>query len=95
MGEHGQSRHARERDPERRVPAHPERHAPEIGRCDPTWDRVDRVLRVRAVWAEEGAPEDAGRRVRNAIEEMARWLGAGDVVIGGEVPSAWRCALKG
>lgn len=66
-----------------------------IGRCDPTWDREAEVLRVRAVWAEDGAPPSAGPGVRGAIDEMASWLGARDVQIGAQVPRTWRMALRG
>lgn len=65
-----------------------------IGRLDPKWDRAERILRVRAVWADEGAPAAAGRDVRRAIDEMASWLGARGVEIGAEVPRAWRAALR-
>jgi uncharacterized protein len=66
-----------------------------IGRLDPTWDRRNRVLRVRAVWSEEDAPADAGPDVRRAIDEMGAWLGAADVEVGTELPRAWRRALRG
>lgn len=65
-----------------------------IGRCDPTWDRAAKVLRVRAVWAEEGAASSAGVDVRAAIDELAAWLGARDVEMGAEVPRTWRRALR-
>jgi uncharacterized protein YcaQ len=66
-----------------------------IGRCDPTWDAQAKVLRVRAVWAEDGAPTSAGARVRSAIDEMAAWLGAREVEVGSILPRAWRRALRG
>lgn len=65
-----------------------------IGRCDPTWDRDTGVLRVRAVWAEEGAPASAGADVRAAVDELGIWLGARDVQISVELPRGWRRALR-
>jgi len=66
-----------------------------IGRIDPSFDRDAGVLRVNAVFAEEGAPQDAGPAVATAVRELADWLGATDVAYGapGKVPSLWRRAL--
>jgi len=60
-----------------------------VGRIDPLFDRKAGVLRVRQVYAEEGATEDAGAAIAKAIHELARWLGAADVDVG-RVPRAWR-----
>ena len=60
-----------------------------VGRIDPLFDRKAGVLRVRQVYAEEGATEDAGAAIAKAIHEVARWLGAADVDVG-HVPRVWR-----
>jgi hypothetical protein len=60
-----------------------------VGRIDPLFDRKASVLRVRQVYAEEGATEDAGVAIAKAIQELARWLGASDLDYG-RVPRVWR-----
>ena len=65
-----------------------------IGRVDATFDRGTRVLRVDGVWAERGAPADAGPDVADALHEMATWLGAESVQIGSRTPRAWAKALR-
>ncbi len=60
-----------------------------VGRIDPLFDRKTGVLRVRQVYAEEGAPEDAGAAIAKAIQALARWLGAADVDVG-RIPRIWR-----
>jgi uncharacterized protein YcaQ len=60
-----------------------------VGRIDPLFDRKTGVLRVKEVYAEEGATEDAGAAIAKAIQELARWLGASDVDYG-RVPRVWR-----
>ena len=60
-----------------------------VGRIDPLFDRKAGVLRVRQVYAEEGATEAAGAAVAKAIDELTRWLGASDVDYG-RVPHVWR-----
>jgi uncharacterized protein YcaQ len=50
------------------------------------------VLRVHAVHAEPGAPEEAGPAVAKAIGELARWLGASEVDYE-SVAGVWRGAL--
>jgi uncharacterized protein len=60
-----------------------------IGRIDPLFDRRENLLRVNAVYAEAEAPADAWPSVRRAIDELATWLGAGDVLIP-RPPSPWR-----
>ena len=64
-----------------------------IGRVDPVWDREAGVLRVNGVWAQENTLSSAGAAVRRAIEELARWLGAGVVRWNGDAPSAWGASL--
>jgi hypothetical protein len=63
-----------------------------IGRIDPLYDRKAGVLRVQAVHAEPGAPEEAGPAVAQAIGELARWLGASEIDYG-SVAGVWRGAL--
>lgn len=65
-----------------------------IGRIDPRYDRTSRILHVGAVYAESGAPDDAGAKARGAIDELAEWLGAREVSIGETLPPAWRRSLR-
>ena len=65
-----------------------------IGRVDATFERAGAALRVDAVWAERGAPADAGPDVSAALHELAAWLGAADVRIGRRTPRAWTKALR-
>jgi uncharacterized protein len=65
-----------------------------IGRIDPRFDRESGVLHVHAVYEEEGAAASQGPVVRRAIDEMARWLGAGEVRFTPKVPTRWRTALR-
>jgi hypothetical protein len=63
-----------------------------VGRLDPTFDRKANVLRVRAVWAEPGAPAEAGEGIATELSSLAGWLGAERTEVG-RVPSIWRGAL--
>jgi len=65
-----------------------------IGRIDPRFDRQTGVLHVNAVHAEEGAAASWGPSVRRAIDELARWLTAGEVRFTAKVPALWRTALR-
>jgi len=65
-----------------------------IGRIEPVADRRAGVLRIEAVWAEPGAPADAGAAIRDAIEDLAAWLGTESVSIGKPVPRIWARALR-
>jgi uncharacterized protein YcaQ len=60
-----------------------------IGRIDPAFDRKARVLTVNAVYAEPDAPADARPHVREAIDQLASWLGASKVVLP-HLPEPWR-----
>ena len=60
-----------------------------IGRIDPLYDRKAGVLRVNAVFAEADARPADGLAARRAIEELAAWLGA-DEVVWPSLPAAWR-----
>jgi uncharacterized protein len=67
-----------------------------IGRIDPLMDRASGSLRVNAVYAEPGAPASraAGKAAAGAIQELAAFLGATDIVYdSARVPSAWKKAL--
>ena len=65
-----------------------------IGRIDPFFDRRAGVLRVHAVYAEPGAPGDAGPAVAGAIGGLARWLGAGEIAYGRKAPKDWKRDLR-
>lgn len=59
-----------------------------IGRIDPVLDRKRRVLTVNTVYAEPKAPADAWPAVNRAIEELAAWIGADEVVLP-PLPEPW------
>ena len=65
-----------------------------IGRIDPRLDRETGVLHVNAVYAEESAGASEGAAVRRAIDELGRWLGAGEIRFTRKVPARWRSALR-
>ncbi len=65
-----------------------------IGRVDASFDRRLGILRVDGIWAERGAPADAGADVASALRELAAWLGASDTQVGRRVPRAWAGALR-
>jgi uncharacterized protein YcaQ len=65
-----------------------------IGRVDPVFDRTTRELRVKGVWAERGAPAEAGPAVAAAIAELGSWLGARELSFGRTMPAVWRKALR-
>ena len=66
-----------------------------IGRIEPVFDRRSGVLSVNGVWAETHASADAGRGIRDALDELAAWLGAETVTVGRRVPRMWASALRG
>ena len=66
-----------------------------IGRVDPRFDRKARVLHLNAVHAEPGTGASDGLAAGKAIRELALWLGAREVVLGGAVPPAWQSAIDG
>jgi uncharacterized protein YcaQ len=51
-----------------------------VGRVDPELDRKKHVLRVHAVYMEPGAPEGTAEMLDGALRDLARWLGASDVI---------------
>ncbi|MBI5082512.1 MAG: winged helix DNA-binding domain-containing protein, partial [Chloroflexi bacterium] len=64
-----------------------------IGRVSPKMDREQNMLMVEAVYAEPHAPKH-GKAVRQAIEELAEFLGADEIVYGKKMSSAWKKDLK-
>lgn len=66
-----------------------------IGRIEPVFDRRSGTLTVDGVWAEPGAPADAGPAVRATLDGLAAWLGANEVVVGWRAPRVWARALRG
>jgi uncharacterized protein len=60
-----------------------------IGRIDPLYDRKAGVLRVDAVYAEPGATPSDWPRAQRAIDELAAWLSA-DEVVWPSLPAVWR-----
>ncbi len=66
-----------------------------IGRIDPEMDREHGRLTVNAAYAEPGAPRDAGPAVAGAIQDLAAFLGAGDIVYNRRrAPAIWKRALS-
>jgi uncharacterized protein len=60
-----------------------------VGRLDPTYDRPANVLRINRVFAEPDAPASAWPAIRKQIDELAAWLGAGEVQLPNP-PPGWR-----
>jgi uncharacterized protein len=66
------------------------------GRLDPRLDRTEERLHVNAVYAEPEAPESAGPEIEEAVQRLARFTGAREVVYDRQrLPAVWRGALKG
>lgn len=67
-----------------------------IGRLDPTFDRANGRLVINALHAEPGVPSpgSTGRAVARAIAELARFLGAREIVYPASVPASWAKALR-
>jgi uncharacterized protein YcaQ len=66
-----------------------------IGRIDPKMDRKKNQLIVNAIYAEVDAPvtRSSGLAVANVIEDLAGFLGAEEIEMGGIIPEGWRSAL--
>ncbi len=62
-----------------------------IGRLDPALDREREALVVNSMHAEPGAPEGQapGRRIGEAIEDLAAFVGAKRVVYPRSIPEPW------
>ncbi len=65
-----------------------------IGRLDPLFDRKTGIFTVKGVWAEAGAPADAGPAIAAQIGDLAGWVGAAEIRLTGPVPAPWRAALR-
>jgi uncharacterized protein len=63
-----------------------------VGRLDPTFDRRANVLRVPRVWAEDGAPAEAGEAIAAELASLGRWLGVEAIHVE-DAPRPWRHAL--
>lgn len=61
-----------------------------IGRIDPKMDRKTNTLHIHNIYAEDDAPDDNATlaQIANAIVELARFLGANDIVLD-NVPPQW------
>jgi uncharacterized protein YcaQ len=59
-----------------------------IGRIDPVLDRKRRVFTVNAIHAEPHAPAGAWPAARKAIDDLAAWIGAEEVVLP-SLPPPW------
>ncbi len=65
-----------------------------IGRVEPVVDRENGVLRVLGLWAEPGAPADAGPAIADSLRGLAAWLGAATVVWESAPPRPWADAAR-
>ena len=65
-----------------------------IGRVVPRMDRRRGVLEVEGVFAEDGAPADAGPAIAGAVESLAAFAGARSVSYQGPVSEMWAAALR-
>src|SRR6476661_3793306 len=60
-----------------------------VGRIDPLYERKAGVLHVQAIYAEPGATPSDWPPAERAIDELAAWLGA-DEVVWPSLPAVWR-----
>jgi uncharacterized protein YcaQ len=65
-----------------------------IGRLEPVYDRKTGRLQVKGVFAEHGAPANAGPGIDRTVKSLGKWLGATDVKYSRRVPSIWRDSLR-
>jgi uncharacterized protein YcaQ len=65
-----------------------------IGRIDAAMDRARGVLHINAIFAEPNAPTNATRSIQDAIERLAKFLGANAITYTKRVPREWRRILK-
>lgn len=65
-----------------------------IGRIDAAMDRAHGVLNINAIYAEPHAPANAARSIRNAIENLAEFLGVKKINYAKPTPGEWRKFLK-
>ncbi len=68
-----------------------------IGRVDPKMDRKRGKLTIHAVHAEPDAPrsQQTARAIRDAVDDLATFLGAREIEFTSRVPDAWARALRG
>ncbi|MGQ0603466.1 MAG: winged helix-turn-helix domain-containing protein [Anaerolineales bacterium] len=65
-----------------------------IGRLDPVMDRASGCLTVNAVFAEPGAPRDAGPAIATAVQSLAQFLSAREIRYNPRrIPANWKKAL--
>lgn len=65
-----------------------------IGRLDPVMDRVSGCLTVNAVFAEPGAPREAGPAIADAVQSLAQFLLAREIRYNRQrLPSFWKHSL--
>ncbi len=60
-----------------------------VGRLDPSFDRGTNVLRINSIHAEADAPAEAWPAIRKQIDDLAGWLGVGDVDLP-PLPFPWK-----
>ncbi len=67
-----------------------------IGRIDPALDRANARLVIHSIHAEAEAPRtpEAGRAIAGAIDELARFVGAKEIVYPRRVPTGWKRSLR-
>jgi uncharacterized protein YcaQ len=67
-----------------------------IGRVDPALDRREKSLVINAMSVESDAPRGGavGRAIRSAIEDLATFVGAAQVVWHCRPPAMWRAGLR-
>jgi uncharacterized protein YcaQ len=65
-----------------------------IGRVAATVDKRAGVLRIDGLWAERGAPAEAGADVAGALRELATWRSADRIEVGRRVPRIWAKELR-
>ena len=67
-----------------------------IGRIDPTLNRTQRTLVINAVHVEPNVliTGEMGQAVANAIQELARFLGATEITCSQQVPQDWKHLLE-
>lgn len=66
-----------------------------IGRIDPVMNRKTKTLIINAIYAEPNAPQGQaiGQRVVNAIDDLATFLDANEVVYPSKIPNDWKKAI--
>jgi uncharacterized protein YcaQ len=61
-----------------------------VGRLDAQVDRKQRVLGLRAVYAEDASERSSGKSIAEAVSDLARFVGADGVRLTDSMPPAWR-----